>query len=110
LSASDTPWPAPPEATGDQVFAAPWQAQAFALTVALHEAGAFTWSEWAQALGAELAKGAQQAPDAYYSAWLAALERLSSERGLASPADLAARKQAWAQAYLRTPHGRPVVL
>lgn len=110
MSASDGPSPAPPDVGGDVDFAAPWQAQAFALTVALHEAGAFTWPEWAQALGAELAHGAQQDPDAYYAAWLAALERLSSERGLASLADLAARKRAWAQAYLRTPHGRLVVL
>ena len=33
------------------VFREPWEAQAFALAVALHERGVFTWPEWAQALG-----------------------------------------------------------
>jgi nitrile hydratase accessory protein len=111
LNAHDGPWPAPPELTADgPTFAAPWQAQAFALAVALHESGAFTWPEWTTALGAELARSGRQGPDDYYAAWLAALERLSSDRGLASPPALAERKRAWAEAYLRTPHGRPVVL
>ena len=34
----------------EQVFAEPWQAEAFALAVALHEKGLFSWSEWAEAL------------------------------------------------------------
>ena len=32
------------------VFRAPWEAQAFAMALALHEGGAFTWPEWAAAL------------------------------------------------------------
>ena len=46
----------------------------------------------------------------YYEYWLAALERLVGERGLAERAALAERKEAWAEAYRRTPHGRPVEL
>ena len=96
------------------VFAEPWQAQAFALAVKLSQAGHFTWSEWARALGAELATAAARGePDdgsRYYHHWLAALERLASEKGLTDPASLAECKRAWADAYQQTPHGEPVVL
>ncbi|MFI4973676.1 MAG: nitrile hydratase accessory protein [Caulobacterales bacterium] len=96
------------------VFAEPWQAQAFAMAVQLHAAGAFSWSDWAAALSAELrAADARGDPDdgsRYYEHWLAALERLVRERGLAAQDALADRKQAWADAYRRTPHGKPVEL
>ena len=88
-------------------FVEPWQAQAFALAVQLHRQGAFSWTQWSQALGEAIAG----APDAdYYDCWLAALERLTSEGGLASVEALGERKEAWAEAYRRTPHGRPVEL
>jgi nitrile hydratase accessory protein len=96
------------------VFAEPWEAQAFAMAVKLSEAGHFTWSEWAQALGAELKAAVERGePDdgsRYYHHWLAALERLVTEKGLTDPAALAARKEEWADAYQHTPHGQPVVL
>lgn len=111
MSAPDSPWPKPSQfVPKGPTFAAPWQAQAFALAVALHQNGAFTWPEWADALGSELARNAQQGQDDYYAAWLAALERLSTDRDLASRSALEDRKRAWAKAYLRTPHGHPVVL
>ena len=57
----------------DQPFTAPWQAKAFALVVALHERGHFTWPQWTEALAAEIAKdGARD----YYEQWVAALEGL----------------------------------
>ena len=106
--------PSLPRDTGGPVFAEPWQAQAFALAVRLSEQGYFTWKEWAAALAAELkAAAARGEPDdgsRYYEHWLAALERLTAEKGLAQPAALAERKQAWANAYRRTPHGKPVAL
>jgi nitrile hydratase accessory protein len=96
------------------VFAEPWQAQAFALAVKLSEAGHFTWSEWAQTLGAELTAATDRGePDDgshYYHHWLAALERLVTEKGLTDSAALAARKESWADAYRHTPHGQPVML
>ena len=96
------------------VFAEPWQAQAFALAVKLSEAGHFTWTEWAQALGAELkAAAARGEPDDgshYYHHWLAALERLVTEKGLTNAAALAVRKEEWEDAYRHTPHGQPVEL
>jgi nitrile hydratase accessory protein len=93
------------------VFAEPWQAQAFALAVQLHEQGAFSWGEWAEALSARLA-AAGEADDGsrYYEHWLAALEDLATTRRLADPGELAERKDAWAAAYARTPHGKPVEL
>lgn len=101
----------PPDGEDGPVFEEPWQAQAFALAVQLSQQGAFTWSEWAQALSAALSDGA--VPDGgsgYYACWLAALETLAAAKGLTDPAALAARKAAWAQAYRVTPHGRPVEL
>jgi nitrile hydratase accessory protein len=104
----------PRDPEGGPVFAEPWQAQAFALAVRLSEQGCFTWKEWAAALAAELKAAADRGePDDgshYYEHWLATLERLVAEKGLTDPAALAARKQAWTDAYLRTPHGKPVEL
>ena len=103
----------PPEREGP-VFSEPWEAQAFALAVRLSERGYFSWQEWTQALGAELKAAADRSePDDgtnYYHHWLAALERLVAEKGLASPGELAARKDAWVDAYRHTPHGQPVEL
>ena len=96
------------------VFAEPWQAQAFALAVKLSEQGYFTWKEWAAALaeeiGAASARGDVDDGTHYYDYWLAALERLVTQRGLTEAAALAERKEAWADAYRHTPHGKPVEL
>ena len=96
------------------VFAKPWQAHAFALAVKLQEQGHFTAKEWAEALGAEIKRAqARGDPDdgtTYYRHWLAALERLVMDKGLAGAAALRSCKEAWAEAHRRTPHGKPVVL
>ena len=97
------------------VFAEPWQAQAFALAVKLSEQGHFSWTEWAAALARELSDAASRGePDLdgshYYHHWLAALERLVIAKGLADGSSLSARKDAWEDAYLHTPHGSPVEL
>jgi len=99
---------------GEPVFSEPWQAQAFAMTLALRRQGAFSWREWAEALAAEIA-AAQAAGDAdlgdtYYAHWLAALERLLAAKGLSSAAELERHRRAWAHAAERTPHGRPIEL
>ena len=96
------------------LFAEPWQAQAFALAVQLSEQGHFTWNEWAAALADELQAAARRGePDdgsRYYEHWLAALERLTTAKGLTDQKALDARKEAWAEAYRVTPHGTPVEL
>jgi nitrile hydratase accessory protein len=98
----------------EPTFKEPWEAQAFALAVQLSQKGYFTWKEWAAALAAELKAVADrgEADDGshYYHHWLTALERLVVEKRLASRHTLAARKEAWVEAYRHTPHGKPVEL
>jgi nitrile hydratase accessory protein len=103
-------FPGLPRDAEGPVFAEPWQAQAFALAVQLNAAGAFTWSEWAQALSRELAGDPADDGSGYYQHWVATLEALTVERGLADVAEMATRKTDWAEAYRHTPHGAPVVL
>jgi nitrile hydratase accessory protein len=96
------------------VFREPWEAQAFALAVALRERGIFTANEWAAALGAEIKK-AQVAGDpdtghTYYRHWLAALERLVAAKELSDAKTLHAYADAWKEAARRTPHGTPIEL
>lgn len=104
----------PRDDQGSPVFREPWEAQAFAMAVRLHEAGHFTWTEWAEAL-AEQIKQAQAAGDpdlgdTYYLHWLAALERLVAAKGLVTADELARRKGEWAEAARATPHGQPIEL
>lgn len=103
-----------PRDEGGPVFAEPWQAQAFALAVKLSEQGYFTWKEWAAALADEIKaatdRGETDDGSRYYQFWLAALERLVTSKGLSDSATLLARKEAWADAYRHTPHGKPVEL
>lgn len=106
--------PGQPRDDDGPVFRAPWEAQAFAMTLALYERGVFTWREWADALANEIAS-AQAAGDAdlgdtYYEHWLAALEKLASAKRATSPDELARYRDAWARAADRTPHGRPIEL
>ena len=105
--------PAIPKDDDGPVFAAPWEAQAFAMAVELHARGAFTWKEWSAALGREIASGNESSGacgTGYYEHWLAALERLATEKRLTSVAELATRKAAWKAAAEATPHGEPIVL
>jgi nitrile hydratase accessory protein len=106
--------PIPRGEHGAPVFREPWEAQAFAMTLALHERGVFTWPEWAQALAGEIsraqASGDRDDGSTYYRHWLAAIERLVSDKGIASPETLVARKDAWDRAAHATPHGDPILL
>jgi nitrile hydratase accessory protein len=99
---------------GEPVFRAPWEAQAFAMAVALHARGAFTWTEWAETLAGVIAEAkARGEPDTgedYYTHWLTALERLSTRKGLVTDAALHHRRDEWDEAARRTPHGQPIEL
>lgn len=100
---------------GDEpVFAEPWQAEVFALTIRLYEAGCFTWSEWADMLALVLRgvreRGEPDDGSNYYDHWLVALERLVTAKQVLSASDLERRKGAWREAYRSTPHGMPVEL
>lgn len=96
------------------VFRAPWEAQAFAMALSLHDSGVFTWPEWATALASEI-KRAQAAGDpdtgeTYYLHWLATLEGLVASKGVASMDTLHRYRDAWDHAADRTPHGKPIEL
>jgi nitrile hydratase accessory protein len=96
------------------VFREPWEAQAFAMALALHARGLFTWTEWAQMLAKEI-KRAQGSGDAdtgetYYRHWLATLEKLVAAKGVATSEALHRYRDAWDHAADRTPHGSPIEL
>ena len=96
------------------VFREPWEAQAFAMALALHARGLFTWPKWAATLAAEI-KRAQGAGDpdtgeTYYHHWLNALERLVAEKGVTNRQTLMRYHDAWDHAADRTPHGTPIEL
>jgi nitrile hydratase accessory protein len=106
--------PSIPRDAEGPVFREPWEAQAFAMTLALHERGLFSWPEWAAMLGEEI-KRAQAAGDpdtgeTYYRHWLNALERIVAAKGLADVTMLARYRHAWHHAADRTPHGTPIEL
>jgi len=106
--------PGLPRDNDGPVFSAPWQAQAFALALALHERGVFTWPEWAAALTEAIrraqAQGDPDHGDTYYRHWLDALEQLVIAKGLADAERLHALEHAWEAAAARTPHGQPIEL
>jgi nitrile hydratase accessory protein len=111
--ATDAVTSIPRDAEGP-VFREPWEAQAFAMALALHERGLFTWPEWAATLADEI-KRAQAAGDpdtgeTYYHHWLRTLERLVAEKGVTSAQMLARYHEAWDRAAGRTPHGQPIEL
>ena len=93
----------PPE---DRVFNEPWEAQAFAMVVKLHESGAFTWTEWAETLGREI----KSSDRPYYEHWLSALEKIAEAKGLMSNNERLERVAAWDRAAHATPHGQPIEL
>jgi len=104
----------PRDPEGSPVFREPWEAQAFAMAVRLHQAGHFTWTEWAVALTEQIeraqAAGDPDLGDTYYRHWLAALEHLVAAKGLVTVDELSRRKDAWAEAARTTPHGEPIEL
>ena len=92
------------------VFAEPWQAQAFAMTVRLHEQGHFTWPEWATALSETIAAAGPDDTSDYYEHRLVTLERVVATHELTSETELGERRDAWRRAAEATPHGQPIEL
>ncbi|WP_307233410.1 nitrile hydratase accessory protein [Pararhizobium capsulatum] len=96
---------------GAPVFAEPWQAEAFAMTVRLHERGVFSWSEWAEVLSQELYRPGRCADGSdYYECWVAALSRILAELSIVRGDDLDHLTAAWQRAAEATPHGKPILL
>lgn len=103
-----------PDAGDAPVFREPWEAHAFAMVLALHQHGLFSWREWADALAAQVAaaqaEGDADLGDTYYRHWLLALEHLVAAKGAGSDVELARYREAWDHAADRTPHGQPIEL
>src|SRR3989441_4529507 len=91
--------PALPRDDAGPTFGAPWEAQAFAMTLSLYEQGAFTWREWSEALAVELADAVSRGePDDgthYYEHWLAALEKLIAAKNVIPHDELERRVDEW---------------
>jgi nitrile hydratase accessory protein len=106
--------PGIPRDADGPVFREPWEAQAFAMALALHGRGLFSWNEWAAALAEEIkraqAAGDRDSGETYYRHWLATLEWLVAAKGVASAETLDRYREAWDRAADRTPHGSPIVL
>jgi nitrile hydratase accessory protein len=106
--------PGVPRDADGPVFREPWEAQAFAMTLALHERGLFTWPEWAATLAQEVKRaqtgGDPDTGETYYTHWLNALERLVAEKKVTTQVDLRRYRDAWDRAADRTPHGQPIEL
>src|SRR2546423_10289353 len=84
--------PGIPRDADGPVFREPWEAQAFAMALALHARGLFYWDEWAAPLADEI-KSAQASGDpdtggTYYRPWLAHLETLLTATGVTTSATL----------------------
>jgi nitrile hydratase accessory protein len=103
----------------EKVFDAPWHAEVFALAVHLNEGGYFDWPEWAGRFGENLAAAKTvkigvgeglDGSDDYYQIWLQTLIELMQKKGLVDAKMLASIKAQWREAYLTTPHGKPVHL
>src|SRR5258708_22855783 len=94
------------------VFREPWEAQAFAMALALHARGLFTWNEWAETLAGEIkraqASGDPDTGETYYRHWLATLESLVAATGAGASDTLHRYRPAWDAAPDRTPPGSPV--
>ena len=96
------------------VFREQWEARAFAMALALHARGLFTWTEWADALAQQIklaqADGDADTGETYYRHWLATLEKLVTAKDIAAANELRRYRDAWDHAADRTPHGQPIEL
>ena len=92
----------------EPVFAEPWEANAFALVIAMHKEGLFTWSEWADTLSSAIKQQPDDTP--YYRCWLLALEIIASKKGLIAGSEVENRAEEWKLALAATPHGQPIEL
>ena len=96
--------------TSEPSFAAPWEARALAISIALREVGLIPEADWSAALGAAIraaqASGDPDTGETYYRHVLAALEHIVAEKELAAPADLAERRAILSSAAANGHHGQ----
>ena len=100
-----------PEDNDGPVFGEPWEAQAFAMAVHLHERGKFEWTEWAETLSEVIKSNETNGVEKqYYEHWLEALEAIATKSQLATSNELETEQSAWREAAAATPHGEPIEL
>jgi nitrile hydratase accessory protein len=80
----------------EAIFSEPWEARAFAVAVALSEAGQFRWAEFQQSLIEEIGAAEKDGRTTrggadYYRHWLGALTRLLNAKGIVGCAELEAQ-------------------
>ena len=106
--------PLRPDGDAEPVFTEPWQAQAFALVNQLVANQQLQWADWtahfSECIRADENLNGPDDGTRYYEIWLIALESLVKKYKWLDSEDIDARKQDWHQAYLDTPHGKPVKL
>ena len=99
---------------GESTFSELWQAETLAMAEQLIVSGLFSNAEWSATLGSflETANNNQEPDNAetYYRCALKALEELVAEKSEIKTDTMTTRREAWEQAYLSTPHGKPVHL
>jgi nitrile hydratase accessory protein len=93
-------------------FGQPWHAEAFGTSLALSQAGLFSWAEWVEIFSREIRTNPQRADEdseaAYYRQWLAALEAVLEKHATLTSAEIAETAEHWRRSYLNTPHGKPI--
>lgn len=103
-----------PDFAEPPVFAEPWHAELFAMTVHLHKQGLFSWLDWTAQLSEALAAAGKHhtldGGDDYYAVWLDTLLQIMIAQGVTDDSSVQAMQEQWRNAYVRTPHGKPVRL
>ena len=93
-------------------FGQPWHAEAFGTSLALSQAGLFSWAEWVETFSREIRTNPQRAGEdseaAYYRQWLTALETVLEKRATLTSDEIAETAEHWRRSYLNTPHGQPI--
>jgi nitrile hydratase accessory protein len=93
-------------------FGQPWHAEDFATSLALSQAGLFSWAEWVETFSQEIRTNPQRSDEdseaAYYRQWLAALETVLEKHTTLTSEEIAETAEHWRRSYLNTPHGKPI--
>ena len=98
----------------EPTFTEPWQAEVLAIAEFLIQKKKFSATQWSEALGNEIKKNANNqtmsSKESYYRSALTALESLTIEHKIVSESEIISKEKDWQDAYLKTPHGEPVIL
>ena len=81
-----------PRKNGELVFEAPWHGRVFGMAAALEEQRLYTWDEFRESLIERIAEAERDDESfEYYKCWLAALEDMLAEKGVAAGVEIGER-------------------